>query len=241
MKIVLGRILYVIVLLVFNGNSLAQSLPDRAASNALLEICRQLEVTSAAAPMSFTLFGMPSAFVRLDLDIPVENFLKRLHGTATPFVQMTRVGNRLFYTGGIDNNQLTLQLLVDVTSKETTQALLSAVAFTPALHVVGQDEMSAYRPQKRRILQLLPAGGKLLMDICYEDSERTCHQVYHFAHTDSKRLETEIRNGLILANWRHYTGPGMSTWIRYGLTVRYMMENAGEGTALYLIAPGVLW
>lgn len=169
--------------------------------------------------------------------------MRRLHGKPSPFSQFTRVGNQVFYSGSL--GQTSLQLVVDVASAHTSHVLLSAT--TPVSAALGagsrsDSEAVSLSLPGRRVLRLLPDGARLLMDICYADSERSCHQVYTYAHLSTQQLASELKATLMAANWTaQQVAAGLATWHRHGRTLQYFLADVSGHTTLYLAAPAVLW
>ncbi len=238
--VMMKRIIFIFILLVMQRHALAFAEPGPLVSEALTNVSRQLDVPDAGAPTAFILFGMPAAFLTLDIPMPVEIFLKRLHGRTSMFTHMTRVGNQMFYTGSISASNLTLQLVVDLATAARTQAILSVIEYAADTQF-SPDDPERYLPARRRGLQLLPEGGRLLMDICFGDPQHVCHQVYSYAHTGAAQLSEAFRRELLSAKWNSISGQGIDTWVRYGLSIRFFVEDAQGTAVLYLAASDALW
>ncbi|MGH8844180.1 MAG: hypothetical protein ACREX1_15950 [Advenella sp.] len=239
MQVLFVKIVFVFTSLLWCGDIAAASAAENVPVALLRNVCRQLKLCANVSPVSFQLFGMPSAFIALNLHEPPGQFMQRLHGMSSPFAQFTRVGNQVFYSGSF--GQTSLLLVVDVLNADTTRALLSATTLAPA----GTGLNSAIDPLRmpgRRMLQLLPDGGRLLMDICYADHERICHQVYAYAGLSARQLASALKATLIAANWQaQSTAAGLVTWIRHGRTLQYFLANVNGNTTLYVTAPAILW
>ncbi len=238
--VMMKRIIFIFILLVMQRHALAAVEPGPLVSKALINASKQLDVPDAGAPTAFTLFGMPAAFLALDIPMPVEMFLKRLHSRTSMFTHMTRVGNQMFYTGSMLASNLTLQLVVDLATAARTQAVLSAIEYAADTQF-APDDPERYLPARRRGLQLLPEGGRLLMDICFGDPQHVCHQVYSYPQTRAAPLAEAFRKELLSAKWNSLSGQGIDTWVRYGLSLRFFVEDAQDTAVLYLAASDALW
>jgi enamine deaminase RidA (YjgF/YER057c/UK114 family) len=239
MQVLLVKIVFVFTSLLWYGDVAATIAAENAPAALLRNVCRELKLCAKVSPVSFQLFGMPSAFMVLNLQEPPRKFMQRLHGMPSPFSQFTRVGNQVFYSGSLGHTSL--QLVVDVVSANTTHALLSAMTLAHA--GTGPNRtMDPLLLPGRRMLQLLPDGARLLMDICYTDRERTCHQVYAYAGLNTEQLASALKTTLIAANWKAQSeAQGLATWIRHGRTLQYFLANVNGNTTLYLTAPAILW
>jgi len=239
MQVLFIKIVFVLTSLLWCSDMAAASAAENTPVALLRNVCRQLKLCANVSPLSFQLFGMPSALIVLNLQEPPGQFMQRLHDRSSPFAQFTRVGNQVFYSGSF--GQTSLQLVVDVLNADTTHALLSATTLAPA----GTGPNPAIDPLRlpgRRMLQLLPVGGRLLMDICYADHERTCHQVYAYAGLSTGQLASALKATLIAANWQaQSTAAGLATWVRHGRTLQYFLASVNGNTTLYLTAPAILW
>ncbi|HBP28431.1 hypothetical protein [Advenella sp. FME57] len=239
MQVLFVKIVFVFTSLLWHGDVVAASAAKNAPVALLRNVCRELKLCTKVTPVSVQVFGMPSAFMVLNLQEPPGQLMQRLHGRSSPFSQFTRVGNQIFYSGLL--GQTSLQLVVDVLNTDTTHALLSATTLAPA----GTDPNPAIDPLRlpgSRMLQLVPDGARLLMDICYADRERTCHQVYSYAHLSTEQLANALKTTLIAANWQAQSiAAGLATWIRHGRTFQYFLANVKGNTTLYLMAPAILW
>lgn len=239
MQILVFKLIFVLVSLVLYANAAATMTEKNLAAAALHEVCRQLKVCTGEPAVSFELFGMSSAFMILKLQEPPRRFMQRLHDMASPFSQFTRVGNQVFYSAA--REQISLQLVVDVLGKNTTEALLSAIIFD--LAQIGTSlKTGAFPPSEYRVLPLLPGGARLLMDICYPNGDQTCHQVYVYRNLNEHQLASAVKAELAAAKWvPQGTEQGIATWNRQGRTLRYFLVNAHGNTMLYIIAPAILW
>jgi len=239
MQVLFVKIVFVFTSLLWCGDMAAANAAENAPVASLRNVCRQLKLCVNLSPVSFRLFGMPSAFMVLNLQEPPGQVMQRLHGTSSPFSRFTRVGNQVFYSGSF--GQTSLQLVVDVLQADTTHALLSATTLPPAGTGSNPAIDSMHLPG-RRMLQLLPDGARLLMDVCYSDRERTCHQVYAYAGLSTEQLASALKATLIAANWQAQSiAAGLATWIRHGRTLQYFLANVNGKTTLYLTAPAILW
>ncbi|HLU03262.1 MAG TPA: hypothetical protein VKZ94_10885, partial [Advenella sp.] len=188
--------------------------------------------------VSFQLFGMPSAFLVLHLQEPPGHVMQRLLGRTSPFSHFTRVGNQVFYSGSLDKTSL--QLVVDVVSVDATHALLSAT--TMAFAAGPGPAIDRLRLPGSRMLELLPDGATLLMDICYAERGSTCHQVYAYTRLSTEQLASLLTATLTAANWHvQSTAAGLASWTRHALTLQYFLANVNGITTLYLTAPAILW
>ena len=240
MQLIFFKIVFVFASLLWYDDVSAAIATEQAPAALLRDVCRELTLCTNVAPVSFQMFGMPSAFMVLNLQEPPEQFMRRLHGKPSPFSQFTRVGNQVFYSGSL--GQTSLQLVVDVASAHTSHILLSATTSAPA--GVDSESDPAVSPglPGRRMLQLLPDGATLLMDICYADSDRICHQVYTYAHLGTEQLASELTATLKSAHWAaQQAAVGLRTWRRHGQTLQYFLANVKGNTTLYLTAPAILW
>jgi len=211
---------------------------DHELAQVLLDVTRQLHLRPLGEPTRFSLFGMPSAFVVLDIKDQIKSFMQQLHGLTAPFSRFTRVGKQIFYSG--ERSGAHLQLVIDLAHVRDSQVLLSAVKLAPDTRA-GIDP-SAWAPTRPRYLPLLPAGGRLLMDICYADEQRRCHQIYLYPQREKKQLANALEAELIAANWvRQPAGGGFSSWVRHGRKLQYFLDRSNVDTALYLTAPDELW
>lgn len=236
MQVLFAKIVFVCASLLWCSDVAAANAVENTAAALLRNVCRQLKLCANAQPVSFQLFGMPAAFMVIHQQASPGQFMRRLHGRSSPFSRFTRVGNQVFYSGL--HGQMTLQLVVDVLNAESTHALLSAMQ-VPAGTGPATDSI---RLLGRRLLRLLPEGARLLMDICYADRERTCHQVYAYARLSTAQLASALKATLIAANWTaQSTAAGLATWVRDGRTLQYFLASVNGHTALYLMAPAVLW
>jgi enamine deaminase RidA (YjgF/YER057c/UK114 family) len=239
MQVLFVKIVFVLTSLLWCGDTAAARAAENAPVALLRNVCRQLTLCANVSPVSFQLFGMPSALMVLNLPESPAQLMQRLQGTSSPFSQLTRVGNQVFYSGSF--GQTSLQLVVDVLRTDTTHALLSATTLPPA----GTGPNPAVDPSRlpgRRMLQLLPDGARLLMDICYADRERNCHQVYVYARLSTEQLASALKTTLIAANWQvQSTAAGLATWVRHGQTLQYFLANVNGNATLYLTAPAILW
>lgn len=243
MQVFFLKIVFVLTSLLWYDDVAAAIETEQAPAALLRDVCRELTLCANVAPVSFQLFGMPSAFMVLNLQEPPAQFMQRLHGRPSPFSQFTRVGNQVFYTGSLDRTSL--QLVVDIVNAHTTHALLSATTPIPAGVVAGTGANAAIAAPSlpaRRMLQLLPDGARLLLDICYAESERICHQVYTYARLSTEQLARAMKAKLIGAHWTAQpTATGLATWMRQGQTLQYFVASANGNTTLYLTAPATLW
>ena len=237
MQFFIFKLIFVLGSLLLYANAAAKTAEKNSAVTLLRNVCGQLKVCTGQPAVSFELFGMPSAFMVLNLQEPPERFMQRLHSMSSPFSQFTRVGNQVFYSG--TREHVSLQLVVDALGKNTTDALLSATAFDPMKRGLATGN---FPPPGFRMLSLLPSGARLLMDICYADRDRTCHQIYVYRHLGTQQLAVALKAELIAAKWvPQNTGQGVATWNRHGHKLRYFLADAHGNTMLYLIAPGILW
>jgi len=238
MKHIWMKTLFVLTAWVPCAHAVASAAVDGDLAQLLLDVTRQLHLSPLGAPTRFSLFGMPSAFVVLEIKDQIKPFMRQLHGLPAPFSRFTRVGNQIFYNG--EQSGAHLQLVIDLAHVRHSQVLLSAVKPAPGSRV--GTEPNAWAPTRPRYLPLLPAGGRLLMDICYADGQRNCHQIYLYPQREKKQLANALEAELVAANWvRQHGGSGFSSWVRHGRTLQYFLDRANADTALYLTAPDGLW
>ncbi len=239
MLVLFVKIIFLFTLLLWNDDVAAKPAAENTPAALLRNVCRELNLCTNVSPVSFQLFGMPAAFMVINLQEPPGHVMRRLHGRSSPFSRFTRVGNQIFYSGL--HGQATLQLVVDVLNAESTQALLSATTQAPA-DAGPNSAIDPLRLSEHRLLPLLPEGARLLMDICYADRERTCHQVYTYARLSTEQLARTLTATLTAANWQvRSIVAGLATWVRHGRTLQYFLANVNGNTALYLTAPAILW
>lgn len=241
MQVFFLKIVFVFTSILWYDDVAASIETEQSPAALLRDVCRELVLCANVVPVSFQLFGMPSAFIVLNLQEQPEQFMRRLHGKPSPFSHFTRVGNQVFYSGS--RGQSSLQLVVDVASAHASHILLSATTAAPAgVRAGSESDAAALSLPGRRVLPLLPDGARLLMDICHADSERICHQVYTYAHLSTAQLASQLKATLMSANWKvQQAETGLTTWTRYGRTLQYFLANANGNTTLYLTAPASLW
>lgn len=238
MKHVWMKTLFVLTASMPCAHTAASATVDGELAQVLLDVTRQLHLRPLEAPHQFSLFGMPSAFVVLEIKDQVKSFMQQLHGLPAPFSRFTRVGNQIFYSG--EQSGAHLQLVIDLAHIRHSQVLLSAVKLARGTR--AGTNPNVWAPSRPRYLPLLPAGGRLLMDICYADGQRNCHQIYLYPQREKKQLANALEAELVAANWvRQRAGSGFSRWVRHGRTLQYFLDRANADTALYLTAPNELW